>query len=51
MVVEIIRLLLCFFSGLYFPPKHYGKNIFLMADLMVAMVATVVMCIFVDKKG
>jgi hypothetical protein len=24
---EIIRLLLCFFSGLYFPPKHYGKNI------------------------
>jgi hypothetical protein len=21
------RLLLCFFSGLYFPPKHYGKNI------------------------
>ena len=24
---EIIRLLLCFFSGLYFPPKHSGKNI------------------------
>jgi hypothetical protein len=24
---EIIRLLLCFFSGLYFLPKHYGKNI------------------------
>ena len=24
---EIIRLLLCFFSGLYFPPKHYGENI------------------------
>jgi hypothetical protein len=23
----IIRLLLCFFSGLYFPPKYYGKNI------------------------
>jgi hypothetical protein len=24
---EIIRLLLCFFSGLYFSPKHSGKNI------------------------
>ena len=24
---EIIRLLLCFFSGLYFPPKHSGENI------------------------
>jgi hypothetical protein len=23
---EIIRLLLCFFSGLYFPPKHYGEK-------------------------
>ena len=24
---EIIRLLLCFFSGLYFPAKNSGKNI------------------------
>ena len=24
---ETIRLLLCSFSGPYFPPKHYGKNI------------------------
>jgi hypothetical protein len=27
MAHEIIRLLLCFFSGLHFPPKHSGKNI------------------------
>jgi hypothetical protein len=26
-MLEIIRLLLCFFSDLYFPPKYSGKNI------------------------
>ena len=33
---EIIRLLLCFFSGLYIPPKHSEKNIRSASEFFIA---------------
>ena len=42
---EIIRLLLCFFSDLYFPPKNSGKNIRSASGFFIAGIP------FVKKPG